>query len=391
VTRDALMSDPFDFWLEIPAVARVPEQADGRTAWSRWNSWLNRTSLAAVGPWLEEALGVAVQTWPPAQPLSPFWEALNGTALVADGVRIVLLPSDGIDTDELRIPREWVDLPEWAADYYLAVQVYPDDGLVRLWGYIGGEALSRFGQLDVLDQCYTLRTEHLVSDLCVLAAERQLGLVPRRPHPRTLHIPDTVATEPLLDRLAGVAVPRLAVPFDLWAACFTRREWRERLHARRGGLPCRWPVFTWLKQALGEAATAAGWQLLPPPGGALGAAARSSLALGGGMVRQLRIAGQAYDFFVEPGEFFPATDEYSWRFRLTNPTGRVPGGFKLRLLTSEGESFADNEAVAPMAVDQLFVEVALGSGEGLIWEIEPLPENYEREVLFFDEASRSPD
>jgi len=26
------------------------------------------------------------------------------------------------------VPQEWVDIPEWAADYYLAVQVNPDSG-----------------------------------------------------------------------------------------------------------------------------------------------------------------------------------------------------------------------------------------------------------------------
>ncbi|MEH1940390.1 MAG: hypothetical protein V7L01_09265 [Nostoc sp.] len=42
---------------------------------------------------------------------------------------------------------------------------------------------------------------------------------------------------------------------------------------------------------------------------------------------------------------------------------------------------ADNRYIT--AVEQLYVEVALLPKEGIIWEIEPLPENYDRELLKF--------
>jgi hypothetical protein len=62
---------------------------------------------------------------------------------------------------------------------------------------------------------------------------------------------------------------------------------------------------------------------------------------------------------------------------------RIPSGFKLRLLTEDLQDFENNEDVATTAVDHLFVEVALEPGEGLVWEIEPMPENYDREILRF--------
>jgi hypothetical protein len=34
-------------------------------------------------------------------------------------------------------------------------------------------------------------------------------------------------------------------------------------------------------------------------------------------------------------------------------------------------------------VEQLYIEVALEPGEGIVWEIEPLPDNYDREILKF--------
>lgn len=61
----------------------------------------------------------------------------------------------------------------------------------------------------------------------------------------------------------------------------------------------------------------------------------------------------------------------------------IPGGFKLRLLTEDLQPFPNNEDVATTAVELLFVDVALQPGEGIVWEIEPLPENYDREILRF--------
>jgi Protein of unknown function (DUF1822) len=61
----------------------------------------------------------------------------------------------------------------------------------------------------------------------------------------------------------------------------------------------------------------------------------------------------------------------------------IPGGFKLRLLTEDLQSFPDNESVATTAIEVLAVEVALEAGEGIVWEVEPLPENCDREILRF--------
>ena len=43
----------------------------------------------------------------------------------------------------------------------------------------------------------------------------------------------------------------------------------------------------------------------------------------------------------------------------------------------------NKEAEPTTAVEQLYIEVAIAPGEGLVWEIEPIPDNYEREILRF--------
>ncbi|MGD1717191.1 DUF1822 family protein [Dapis sp. BLCC M172] len=98
--------------------------------------------------------------------------------------------------------------------------------------------------------------------------------------------------------------------------------------------------------------------------------------------KQLKIAGQYLTLQV----FSLEKDcEIIWRFELQNVAvgGLIPAGFKLRLLTENGENFENNEAVSTYAVENLYVDVILEPGEGLIWEIEPIPDNFCREILRF--------
>jgi hypothetical protein len=98
--------------------------------------------------------------------------------------------------------------------------------------------------------------------------------------------------------------------------------------------------------------------------------------------RQLAIAGQTYELRIIPQTQGEST---IWRFELRNAAvgAAIPGGFKLRLLTEDLQTFPNNEDIAITAVEQLFVEVGLESGEGIVWEIEPKSENYDREILRF--------
>ena len=63
--------------------------------------------------------------------------------------------------------------------------------------------------------------------------------------------------------------------------------------------------------------------------------------------------------------------------------GLIPAGFKLRLLTEDLLPFEGNEDSANTEVEQLYVEVTLEPGEGIVWEVEPIPEAYDREILRF--------
>ena len=101
-----------------------------------------------------------------------------------------------------------------------------------------------------------------------------------------------------------------------------------------------------------------------------------------GLSRQLTIAENTYELRIYPRQ---TPEDIIWRFELRNSIsgGQIPVGFKLRLLTEDSQEFENNEDIATSLVDMLYVEVILKPGEGVIWEIEPTPVDWEQEILRF--------
>ncbi len=408
-------ANPTDLILEIPKNQANLENPDFSNPNSRYQGYINELCLSAVLPWLQEDFTPQAKVWPTTTALPSFWELVNGTAVVLDATRFILVPSETIDLSELRVPQEWVDLPSWAGDYYLAVQVEADEGYVRVWGYCTHEQMKNQGSYDASDRTYSLDATEIINDMSVLAVTQELC-------PQTM-IRTAISPLPnltqehaqnLITRLgkSELLTPRLAIPFQLWGGLVEHGGWRQSLYQQRLGLPEQWSVVQWLQSGVSQAAENIGWgrlnmqlsfvgargvedtqpdsilsrqlaiagqtyELLVTPQGEPDAVQPDSI-----LSRQLAIAGQTYELLVTPqGE----PDALVWRFELRNATvgAAIPGGFKLRLLTEDLQPFPNNEDIATTAVEQLFVEVALEPGEGIVWEIEPFPENYDREILKF--------
>ncbi|BAY11643.1 DUF1822 family protein [Calothrix sp. NIES-2098] len=381
-------ANPTDLILEIPANAQ--NQADLQSSsfsnpTSRYQGYINELCLSAVLPWLQEDFTSQAKVWPTTTALPSFWELVNGTAVVVDATRFILVPSETIDLSELRVPQEWVDLPSWAGDYYLAVQVEPDEGYVRIWGYSTHEKLKNQGNYDAGDRTYSLDVTEIINDISLLAVTQELC---PQANTRTAisplpNLPQQQAQN-LIARLgkSEVLTPRLAIPFQLWGGLIEHGGWRQSLYQQRLGLPEQWSVLRWLQRGVSQAAENIGWGRLNLQLSFVGGKGVEEAQADSILSRQLAIAGQTYELLVIPqGE----PDAPIWRFELRNATvgTAIPGGFKLRLLTEDLQPFPNNEDIATTAVEQLFVEVALEPGESIVWEIEPLPENYDREILKF--------
>ncbi|MEH2290866.1 DUF1822 family protein [Nostoc sp.] len=373
--------DSQHLYLEITQFPEAQEQPYS-TAGACQRGWINQKCLQAFLPWFKEEIAATARVYPNSAALPSFWEVVNGTAITFDRDRLVLIPTLAMDGDELRVPQEWVDIPEWVADYYIAVQVNPDDGWIKIFGYTTHQILKTKGVFDAGDRTYSLESEDLISDINVLWVTRQLeqSEVLRAEIPPLDSI-TKIQAENLLERLSDrdVKFPRLAVPFSLWGALLAHSGWQKKLYELRQGLLIQRSIPQWLQTKVANLAQQWGWEkrefVLAP------ARMRSAEPVLG-LSRQIIVAEQTYELRIFPKS---ASEDYVWRFELrsTIVDGQIPAGFKLRLLTEDLQPFENNQDTATTPVDMLYLEVILEQGEGLVWEIEPTPEDYDREILRF--------
>ena len=68
-----------------------------------------------------------------------------------------MIPTEALDISELRVPQEWVDIPNWSADYYAAVQVNVEEGYIRIWGYTSQVNLKEKATYDANEKAYCYR------------------------------------------------------------------------------------------------------------------------------------------------------------------------------------------------------------------------------------------
>jgi len=142
-----------------------------------------------------------------------------------------------------------------------------------------------------------------------------------------------------------------------------------------------WKPLEWLKKGISELAQTIGnWEeiivsstipIVIPMGEGEGTTVSHS-----GFKKSLSIAGEPYELKI----ICQDRDHAIWNFRLqrSQPSAKIPAGVKLRLIDQDGNDFLRNEHQAEEAVEYLSVEVQLEPGEGLIWQIEPEPDDYQR-------------
>jgi hypothetical protein len=225
--------------LEIPPdlhSAAWQNRSSSAPAW--WNTYLNQVCLPTVLSWLQREYNANAQSELDQTALQDGWQLVNGTALTLESRRVILIPDKSFDISEFRVPQEWVDLPSWAGDYYLAVQVNPDDASVLIWGYTTHEQIKAQGGYDADDRVYCLDAQAMIQDLNVLAVAREIcPQETTRAEIAPLPVVPTSQAEALLQRLANPEIlhPRLEIPFQTWGALLEHPEWRHQLGQLRLG------------------------------------------------------------------------------------------------------------------------------------------------------------
>ena len=155
--------------------AASPNNTDYSYDVARRHALINGLVLNRFTDWLrtETSIEEEFNTWPRAEDLPSIWEFVNGTALTIGHTRLVLIPQEAIDTDEFSVPQEWVDIPDWVADYYLGVQVNMEQGWLRMWGFISHKTLKQKAEYDPVLRNYSVEGELLIEDLTVMWVARQ--------------------------------------------------------------------------------------------------------------------------------------------------------------------------------------------------------------------------
>jgi Protein of unknown function (DUF1822) len=99
------------------------------------------------------------------------------------------------------------------------------------------------------------------------------------------------------------------------------------------------------------------------------------------IARRLTINSQQCELRVQPQGNITSR---IWRFELRALPGELLApGVKLRLLTEDLQPFEGNEVEVRNNIESIYLEVALGEApEGIVWEIEPAPDNFELEILY---------
>ncbi|MEO1619891.1 MAG: DUF1822 family protein [Cyanobacteria bacterium J06632_3] len=211
---------------------------------ARWQIYLHQIGSDSLIRWLQSELQVSVKLWPEDEPFD-IWQVVEGLALTweqASGPqRLVVVLSEAIEAAELRVPQEWVDIPGWAGDYYLAAFVDVDEQHLALWGYATYEQIKERGTYQADDRTYSLKDTELVEDFSVFWVAQQLlqSSVPVAINRRsslaaisTVTV-SSVQSENLLQRLANSPDPRLEIPFEQWSALISNPTWRKQLFQER--------------------------------------------------------------------------------------------------------------------------------------------------------------
>lgn len=200
----------------------------------RWNAYLNGICLNPILSWLQEESGIEPQVFPNPTEAINLWESINGTAISLEQTRIVIIPSEAIDTEEFCVSQEWVDIPNWTANYYLAVQVSPDDGYLRVWGYATHQQLKESGIYDEFERVYSLERADVIEDLNVMWVARQL-CPDEKVEVESLPSLSQNQAETILAQISQYPLDslRLNLPFTQWGALLSQNSWRQQLWGQR--------------------------------------------------------------------------------------------------------------------------------------------------------------
>ncbi|WP_041596312.1 DUF1822 family protein [Halothece sp. PCC 7418] len=202
---------------------------------SRWRAFLNALCLETMINYLQNDStfqNAELKTYPDADEFPYLWQLINGLAITLNQTRLIIIPSEDIAAEELRVDQEWVDLPEWVGNYYLAAHIDVENCFLRISGFASHEQLSKQGHFDPLDKTYSLEMSALTEDLSAMWVMWELS---EEMPPQVDSLPQVSANE-VAHFIHNIQyeranILRLAMPFQHWGNLFINQTWRYLLYS----------------------------------------------------------------------------------------------------------------------------------------------------------------
>lgn len=397
--------NPNHLWFDVSTEIKKEVSNRANNYFSNYRrAYLNLLAQEIILPYLQEDYSNAKL----GKDIAEFWQlGINGIIISIDDKKFALIPSETYDIDELRVDREWVDIPELAADYFLAVQLDTEENMMRIWGYTTHKELKEKGTYTERDRTYSLEREDITEEISALWLTNRH--FPNRATQSAIATLPELSEDILLESVGQLAssqilFPRRMLDFARWGKLICQKKWRVELIQQlqfaigeSDGLSTqavrRWSVMDRWKAAVSQAADRvntkldelaeqAEWLLVSPQVASRSMTTTPRKDAPKYFKRLIIIAGDKYQLRIKPINISSNT----WKFELSNvdSQGKIPVGLKFRLLDEHGQEFENNERVAIEGQKALvFEQLEFEAGEGIIWEIEPTPDNYQREIIDF--------
>ena len=208
-------------------------------ATARWRGYLNSICVNTVLEYLQEYIknetdiSQNLQIWQ-ENDLSSIWNVVNGTAIELDSTKLILIAHEDKDFSDLKVPREWVDLPQWVGDYYLSIEINLEQCWLRICGYTTHQHLKEIGEHDFTDETYSIAVEELTEDLTAMWMGIELFPI-TKPVVEALPVLSETEIEGLVKTFnqSNFFSPRLDVPFRKWGAFIDDDTRRKQLYQQR--------------------------------------------------------------------------------------------------------------------------------------------------------------
>ncbi|MBF2055747.1 MAG: DUF1822 family protein [Cyanobacterium sp. T60_A2020_053] len=120
--------------------------------------WLNTTYEEAEEATLDQSV----------EKYLPIWSLFTGVAIQINNLRLILIPQDYQNLEWFNIPQEWVDIPQFAGNYYLPVEVNLDDQWLKIAGFISHQDIKNYGSFNTYLRGYFLNKNKIEAELNLL-------------------------------------------------------------------------------------------------------------------------------------------------------------------------------------------------------------------------------